>query len=75
MDEILRGYADLFQIGTAVKYFPIQGAPECRECEIRSEPWRLGHGAVVVKVTGQAGCVSVDHLMKSTPSLNTKEGK
>jgi hypothetical protein len=66
MNKVLQGYADLLPIGSAVKYFPVQGEPECRECEIRSEPWRLGHGAIVIKVTGRAGGVSVDHLMKVT---------
>lgn len=67
MDATLQGYADLFPIGTPVKYFPIMGEDEYVECEIRSEPWRLGHGAIIIKVTGKAGGVSVDQIVKSRP--------
>lgn len=73
-DIVLQGYADLFPVGTPVKYFPIMSESKHVDCEIRSEPWRLGHGAIVVKVTGKAGGVSVDHLRKS-PSLPPHEGE
>ena len=64
MDHMLQGYADLFPIGTPVKFYPISGENRFEECEVRSEPWRLGHGAIVIKVTGRAGGVHVDHIVK-----------
>ncbi len=58
---------ETFPVGTKVKYFPVMGEKAFRECEVRSEPWVLGHGAVVVKVTGMAGGVSVKHLERIEP--------
>ena len=55
---------DRYPIGTPVRYFPIKGQPECRHTKTRSEAWALGHGAIVVKVEGQAGGVSIDHLVQ-----------
>lgn len=51
-------------IGTPVRYWPVL---PCRDDEfvetaIRSEPWALGHGAIVVKVEGRAGGVSIEHI-------------
>ena len=54
--------AEVMPIGTKVLYRPVLGKSEVRTAEIRSAPWVLGHGAVVVAITGQAGGVSVDHL-------------
>jgi hypothetical protein len=49
-------------IGTKVRYFPVMGEPDFDEAETRSEAWTLGHGAAVVKITGRAGGVLLDHL-------------
>ena len=57
-------FSEQFPAGTKVKFFPIAGNPEFEETEIRSEAWELGHGAVVVKVKGRSGCVSVDHIIR-----------
>ena len=51
-------------VGTAVRYWPIRGAPEFEDSKIRSEAWVLGHGAIVVKIEGRTGGVSVGHLQK-----------
>lgn len=58
--------AAMFPIGSEVFYFPVSGddTPEYQHAEIRSEPWVLEHGATVIKITGRAGGVAVDHLVK-----------
>lgn len=53
-----------FPVGTKVRYFPIAGCKNYTEHTIRSHPWELGHGQVVVLVTFKTGGVSVDHLQK-----------
>jgi hypothetical protein len=53
---------EVFPIGKHVNYYPVWGDENHIECEIRSEPWALGHGTIVVKVTGLAGGVSISHL-------------
>lgn len=52
-----------FKKGDRVHYHSIIDEPhdgEVRTC--RSDPWQLGHGEWVIKVTGKAGCVSFDAL-------------
>lgn len=58
--------ASVFPIGTSVLYFPIAGDAhlDYQQAEVTSEPWQLGHGEIVVKITGRTGGVSVDHLVK-----------
>ena len=51
-----------FPIGARVVYRPVQGQHKGRLTRVTSAPWALGHGAVVIKVDGQSGGVSVDHL-------------
>lgn len=51
-----------FPVGSAVRYWPVLGEDEPVEAEVRSEPWALGHGAIVVKITGKTGGVLVSHL-------------
>ncbi len=51
-----------FPVGAKVFYRPVMGLPEQEETVVRSGPWRLGHGSIVLKVNGRAGGVSVDHL-------------
>lgn len=48
--------------GIGVKYYPVAGRPDFRRTFTRSEAWVLGHGSPVVKIAGQAGGVSLDHL-------------
>lgn len=52
-----------FPIGQKVAYSPVKGQPFAEETRIRSDPWALGHGAVIVAVEGRTGGVSVDHLV------------
>jgi len=52
-----------FPIGQKVKYFPVKCIDRFSEHEIRSEPWALGHGDIVIKVTGKTGGLSIDHLV------------
>jgi len=63
-------------IGTKVWYYPVKGKMERSEHEIRSEPWQLGHGDWVVKISNKAGGVSVDHLVRiPETALSNKEGR
>ena len=55
--------ASVFPIGQKVAFTPVIGRPFAEEAFVRSGPWALGHGTVVVKITGRAGGVSVDHLV------------
>ena len=44
-----------YPIGTKVKYFPILGCKEVKECKTTSEAWNLGHNEPVVKLDIGAG--------------------
>lgn len=50
-------------IGTKVKYWPVADSPEYKDSETRSEAWSLGDGHAVVLIKGQAGGVSLNHLI------------
>ncbi|MCB5309239.1 MULTISPECIES: hypothetical protein [Yersinia] len=67
MSHFLKGLsADKFNqkypVGSSFKYFPIMGIPDSVEVVTRTEAWTLGHGAVVVSVSGRAGGVSIEHM-------------
>ena len=51
-----------YPIGAKVRYYPVKGNELYRQTKIRSEPWALGHGELVVKVEGETGGVSVNHI-------------
>ena len=53
-----------YPVGTPVRYYPIAGSKECVDSVVRSEPWELGHGAIVIKIEGKTGGVSTapEHL-------------
>ena len=51
-----------FPVGTPVIYHAVMGFSSKLETVVRSTPWALGHGDIVVKVEGITGGVSVDHL-------------
>ncbi|WP_271270260.1 hypothetical protein [Aliamphritea hakodatensis] len=53
-----------FPIGTPVKYFPVLGRDRHRDTEITSDPWMVC-GSGVVKVAGQTGAVSIDHIQRA----------
>lgn len=62
MDPELAAVAQRFPIGARVRFFPIAGESASVTGTIRSAPWRLGHGAIVIKITGRTGGVHVGHL-------------
>ena len=51
-----------FPIGQIVHYYPVKGRSMHVVAQIRSEPWALGHGEIVIKINGRTGGVSIDHL-------------
>lgn len=52
-----------FPIGTKVKYYPLVSNKEnFTEHEVQSEPWELGHGDIVMKVSDKSGGVCIEHL-------------
>ena len=55
-------FTERHPVGERVRYYPIAGEGSSSVTRIRSAAWTLGHGAVVVKVEGVAGGVSIDHL-------------
>ncbi|MCK5609305.1 hypothetical protein KAR91_45955 [Candidatus Pacearchaeota archaeon] len=51
------------EIGLVVDYHSMIGGPVTKHnCVIRSKPWQLGHGEVVVSISGMAGGVSLRAL-------------
>lgn len=58
-----------FPIGQRVTFFPVLPAERGEITTVCSEPWALGHGDVVVKITDRSGGVSVRHL-RAEPMLN-----
>lgn len=59
------GFAARAPIGTPCIYYPLKpfDRSEAVKTRIRSEPWVLGHGAVVVAIEGRAGGVSIEHIV------------
>ncbi len=51
-----------FPIGRKVRFFPISGKPEFEVTAIRSKPWALGYGAIVIALEGRRGGCSILHL-------------
>lgn len=60
-------FAAAAPIGTQCTYYPTKpfAADEAIHSTIRSKPWTLGHGAVVVAIEGRAGGVSIEHIVLS----------
>jgi hypothetical protein len=51
------------KIGAKVLYHPIiNEAPDSMIRQIESEPWKLGHGQYVVKITGVSGGVALEAI-------------
>lgn len=63
-EEIARRFSGYAPIGTPCVYFPLKpfDRSEAVKTRIRSEPWVLGHGAVVVAIEGRTGGVSIEHI-------------
>lgn len=55
-------FAQDYPVGTQVRYYPVAGDDRFELTTIRSVPWELGHGQLVVMVDGKAGGVSIDHI-------------
>ena len=55
-------FSKKYPVGTPVRYFPISTRPDLVPTVIRSEPWELGGGQVVVKIAGRPGGVSIAHI-------------
>lgn len=70
-------FKELAPIGTRVRYCPIKGKSAYRLTVVRSEPWVLGSGRVVVAIEGERGGVSINHLEildhDAKPLLNDKD--
>lgn len=58
-------FAERAPIGTPCTYYPVKPfrVEEALHTRIRSEPWALGHGQIMVKVEGKAGGVAIEHLV------------
>ena len=56
-----------FPLGSRVIYTPVKGVAKCEDTVVRSAPWALGHGEIVLKIEGRAGGVSIKHLAKVVP--------
>lgn len=54
-----------FPVGQKVRFYPVADEPRHIEATVRSAPWALGHGAVVLKITGRTGCVDASHLERA----------
>lgn len=61
-DNHLKAVEARFPMGRAVKFYPVMGRGAFQQSSIRSKPWALGSGAIVIAITGRPGGVSVDHL-------------
>lgn len=61
-DLELEAVAGRFPIGQRVRFYPIAGDLNSITTAIRSAPWRLGHGEIVLKVAGRTGGVLISHL-------------
>lgn len=61
-DPELEEVARRFPIDQRIRFYPIAGETSSITSAIRSEPWRLRHGQIVIKIVGRAGGVHVGHL-------------
>lgn len=60
--DIAAAFAEAHPVGSACRYYPVLPGKEFKQTKIRSAPWVLGSGHVVVAVEGKSGGVSVEHL-------------
>lgn len=69
-EMIAADFAKAAPIGTECLYYPLKPfiRANAQRTKIRSQPWVLGHGAVVVKVEGRAGGVLIEHIAFETPA-------
>lgn len=62
-NRLAKAKAD-FPIGAKVRYWPVKGREEHHDGEIRSEPWEVGGGSIIILITGKSGGVAIDHLAR-----------
>ena len=62
--EAVANFAARAPIGTACVYYPVRPfkLADAVWTRIRSEPWALGHGQVVVKIEARVGGVAIEHI-------------
>ncbi|MES2435082.1 MAG: hypothetical protein V4586_14820 [Pseudomonadota bacterium] len=74
LDDRLAEARKLFPIGCQVIFQPVKGHPKTENSRVRSAPWALGHGEIVVAIEGRAGGVAVSHLTVARhPATNIGE--
>jgi len=63
-----------FPIGQPVRFFPVAGETYFETSAVRSEPWELSHGAVVVKIFGRRSGVltTPEHLVPIGDTVETQ---
>jgi hypothetical protein len=62
LEQALKDWEAKFPMGRGVKYYPVFNRPEHRVTTVRSKPWALAHGDIVIAVEGMTGAVLVTHL-------------
>jgi len=58
----IKEFSEKYTIGTSIRYYSIMGLKNFKETVIRSDPWALGNGEIVVKIGGVSGGVSIGHI-------------
>jgi hypothetical protein len=72
-EDIAAHFGAQAPVGTPCRYYPVR---PCRgdnfvETRIRSAPWILGDGCVVVAVEGLTGGKSIEHVVLLPPKATT----
>lgn len=62
LDLELVEVAQRFPVGMRVRYWPASSQPEFVVTTVRTEPWRLGHGRIVLSLDGRSGGVRVSNV-------------
>ena len=68
----MKQWAKDYPIGKEVNYQSIIVGAPLKLCEIKTAPWELSPGNWLVKVSGQSGGVSIDHVSERTEPELTK---
>ena len=58
-----------YPIGTTVAYHPVIGQQKFQATRIRSKPWTLGNGQIVVEVDDVSGGVSIAAIEPRDPTI------
>ncbi|AWD21593.1 hypothetical protein [Fuscovulum blasticum] len=62
LESTLKAAERDFPIGRRVRYFPVLGRSDSFETTIRSKPWAVGDGSIVIALDGRTGGHSILHL-------------